>query len=768
MQASADNNLGAATSPLSFDTGTLRLGAAFDVDPARALTLQTGGGAIDTNTFNATVAGVITGPGLLTKLGAGTLTLAAANSYAGGTFIAGGTVAAAANGNLGAADTPVIFSGGTLQHLAAFNTARPLLLEAPGGNIDTHGFDVIYSGAVVGPGILNKTGAGKLIFTNVLNLSAGTMISEGTMQIGDGNTTGTIATPIVNNSILVFDRSDDLLTYAGTSSGPGLFFKRGPGILTIAGVNTGTGLATIEAGTLRVNGSMTNPILISAHATLAGSGRVGPTVNGGWIAPGNSIGTITIDGNYTNLAAGTVIGEGNPSGAGDRIRVNGSALLQGGMIDLRPEPGLYVAPLRYLLVDTTGGVTGTYTGILQDFAFFDVHLEYTPTQVFVVVDPLKIDNPAIAGASFNTNSVAAALDDIRPGATGELLDLFRTISVMPTDEAIRTLNSLTGEIHPAAAALMQEGHALLGQSITRRLATVTGAGGPGTWLRTYGVRGILQDDGNGPGSHYELHGLAAGVDRASAFGPVLGASFNYSELEANFSRYDAHADGHTYDAAVYASHAGEHWYGDAVLAYAWLDTATHRQIEAGEQIHRTAAAQYNGRRLAAYVKPAGGSTPAATWQFTPGRHPPVHLAAPGRLHRDRRRRPRVAQRRLYQREPAFQPGPAPRRLGAGRPLAPHRGSARKLVPRVPRAVRRLRTGLHRAPHRPFEIRGSAVHPDSFSAGFGLNLQTNPHFSVQLDYDLRSNSDLQVHKPHRRPQLCLVIPPLLHATWRASG
>ncbi|MEJ1972491.1 MAG: autotransporter-associated beta strand repeat-containing protein [Lacunisphaera sp.] len=450
VQASADNNLGAATSPLSFDTGTLRLGAAFDVDPARALTLQTGGGAIDTNTFNATVAGVITGPGLLTKLGAGTLTLAAANSYAGGTFIAGGTVAAAANGNLGAADTPVIFSGGTLQHLAAFNTARPLLLEAPGGNIDTHGFDVIYSGAVVGPGILNKTGAGKLIFTNVLNLSAGTMISEGTMQIGDGNTTGTIATPIVNNSILVFDRSDDLLTYAGTSSGPGLFFKRGPGILTIAGVNTGTGLATIEAGTLRVNGSMTNPILISAHATLAGSGRVGPTVNGGWIAPGQ----FHRHDHHRRQLHQPRRGHRHRRGQPFRRR--------------RPHPRQRLRPpaRRH---DRSPARAGPVCGAAALPARGHDrrrhrHLHRHPAGFRVLRRPPRVhphpgvrrgrsaqdrQPPPSPEPSFNTNSVAAALDDIRPGATGELLDLFRTISVMPTDEAIRTLNSLTGEIHPA-------------------------------------------------------------------------------------------------------------------------------------------------------------------------------------------------------------------------------------------------------------------------------------------------------------------------------
>ncbi|MDM0024634.1 beta strand repeat-containing protein, partial [Variovorax saccharolyticus] len=84
-------------------------------------------------------AGLISGSGAVTKLGAGRLSLAptvgGGNSYAGGTNINQGVLAVAADNALGAPGGGVAFGGGTLQLGSSFDLAatRPLTLNAGGG-----------------------------------------------------------------------------------------------------------------------------------------------------------------------------------------------------------------------------------------------------------------------------------------------------------------------------------------------------------------------------------------------------------------------------------------------------------------------------------------------------------------------------------------------------------------------------------------------------------------------------------------------------------
>jgi len=131
-----------------------------------------------------------------------------------------------------------------------------------------HSSTFTFSGAISGTGTLTHAGTGLTTLTGDLTHSGGTTISQGTLQIGDGGTAGTIAGNIVDNGALVFNRSD-AITFGGGVSGSGTLTQQGSGILALTVASTYTGATTVSAGTLQVDGSLGNTATtVQSGATL--------------------------------------------------------------------------------------------------------------------------------------------------------------------------------------------------------------------------------------------------------------------------------------------------------------------------------------------------------------------------------------------------------------------------------------------------------------------------------------------------------------------
>ena len=77
-----------------------------------------------------------------------------------------------------------------------------------------------------------KIGNGTLILTGNNTYTGGTTITAGTLQIGNGGTSGSIAGDVSDNGALAFDRSDSV-TFGGVISGTGALVQKGSGTLTL-------------------------------------------------------------------------------------------------------------------------------------------------------------------------------------------------------------------------------------------------------------------------------------------------------------------------------------------------------------------------------------------------------------------------------------------------------------------------------------------------------------------------------------------------------
>jgi autotransporter-associated beta strand protein len=92
--------------------------------------------------------------------------------------------------------------------------------------------------------------------------------------------------------------------------------KMGAGILELAGLNTYTGDTLVSQGMLAVNGRVAGNASVANNAVLGGSGLIAGGLTGdGLIAPGNSPGILTVEGQVTPTASTSFAFELSGTGA---------------------------------------------------------------------------------------------------------------------------------------------------------------------------------------------------------------------------------------------------------------------------------------------------------------------------------------------------------------------------------------------------------------------------------------------------------------------
>lgn len=297
----------------------------------------------------STIPSAISGTGKLEKQGAGSLTLPVANSYAGGTTLAGGALlmlhpSAAGSGAISQTGGAVRFSfgDGTLTTVAndfTLHTTGNATFSVRGTNDapPTQATTVRLTGKISG-------GAAGQTFNLVDSLTSGNhfnvielrnanndfqgtiLMNRGTLGIDSDAALGHPDNDIQHftenlSGSLRFDADNIVLgagreiimppaanvrpintqaftgTIQGNISGSGILVKQGTGKLILTGTNSNVSVTTVAAGTLQVDGvfaTSTAVVTVDAAAILGGVGTINrPITVNGTIAPGASVGTLT-------------------------------------------------------------------------------------------------------------------------------------------------------------------------------------------------------------------------------------------------------------------------------------------------------------------------------------------------------------------------------------------------------------------------------------------------------------------------------------------
>lgn len=276
--ASANVNavaLSATSSQLNFNNGLLRANAGGALVSGAGSVNNNGAAAIATDFANSIDVG-ITGIGDLTKLGTGTLTLSAANTYTGGTTVSDGGLLV--NGSLGAGAVTV-GTGATL-----------------GGNGTISGAVSVSSGGTLFPG----TSIGTLTVNNTLTLNAG---SATTMEVGAANSSDTVS----GLTTLNYGGTLAVNSLGGIVGGETYqLFSATTYVGDFAAVNLPAlvgGLSWVWApttGTLSVSGTP-NPVSITSSVSGGGTSLDLNWSELGWIVQSNSV-SVADSGSWFDIA----------------------------------------------------------------------------------------------------------------------------------------------------------------------------------------------------------------------------------------------------------------------------------------------------------------------------------------------------------------------------------------------------------------------------------------------------------------------------------
>ena len=320
--------------------------------------------------------GVISGSGSLIKNGSGMLILTGANTYTGNTNINAGTLAIGIGGSL-SSDSRVTLNNAAKFDISAANA--PQSIGSLSGTADTEvrlGANTltvnqtdfsIYGGVISGSSGLIKNGTGLLILTGANSYTGDTVINAGSLQIGGGGTTGSVAGNIINNASLTFIRSNDI-SYGGVISGSGSLFKNGAGILTMTRANSYTGTTYVNEGTLAIGigGSLSS----DSNVELSSTAKFDISAANAHQSIGSLVGSAGSDvllGANTltvNQRTGAVY-RGVISGSGSLIKAGVGTLTLTGANTYIGDTVINAGTLRIGAGDTTGSVFGNIVNNAQ-------------------------------------------------------------------------------------------------------------------------------------------------------------------------------------------------------------------------------------------------------------------------------------------------------------------------------------------------------------------------------------------------------------------
>lgn len=395
-----------------------------------------------------------------------------------------------------------------------------------------------------------------------------------------------------------FNHTSSNYTFLTPISGTGTI-KQFAGVTDLTGNSSAfTGTTIISGGTLSVNGTLGGVVTINGGA-LGGNGTVGnvTVASGGSIAPGNSIGTLNV-GSISFSAGSTYVvqldGGGNTAGVdNDLINSTSTATISGGTVHVTPVNGTddgstYTPNTTYRIITAASGVSGTFSGVTDDYPFLNFSLSYDANNVYLTsFIPPAVTSFCLSGMTANQCHTGNAAFSVGSGG------LFNALANLSGGAVPAALDQLSGEIHASARTVLIDDSRFGRDAVMNRLRTAFGGVDAGHielaekkiddrnftfWGQAFGSWGDW-DGGNNAGKlDRSLAGFFLGGDGLVTEDVRLGVFGGYSN--ASLDESDRQASG-TAQTVTLGTYGGAQWGALGLrfgASYGWSNLSTDRDI----------------------------------------------------------------------------------------------------------------------------------------------------------------------------------------------
>ncbi|MGO1069047.1 autotransporter outer membrane beta-barrel domain-containing protein [Lysobacter sp. CA199] len=300
------------------------------------------------------------------------------------------------------------------------------------------------------------------------------------------------------------------------------------------------GQARVFGGKLLVDGVFGGGATINAGGTLGGNGRLNGNVlvnYGGRLAPGNSIGSLSVGGDLTFAPGSIYEAEVTPQGASDRVVVGGKATINGGSVVSLGQDSGFQPLTQYTILTASGGVSGRFAGASNNYAFLNPSLVYEPNAVKLQLLRNDVSFGSI-GATANQRAAAAGAESTGPGNP-----VWNAVAVLSAEQARAALDSISGELHASTQTALIEDALSIQHAVLDGYTDSQQRGDMRVWIKALGARAQTDATHETAKLERDSSGLLFGADWALGqnwrLGALAGGGKTRNDVDARGSRSES-------------------------------------------------------------------------------------------------------------------------------------------------------------------------------------------------------------------------------------